>query len=225
MYGALSAALPLALAAAVSPGLLAIVLLILASEERPRARAWFYLLGVLMVVLIVTLIGWTTVRAVVDEFERMPVGLSVAVRFSLCLALAVLGWRYLRPNDDPAVLRRLSWEDRLRAASPQTFLVVGVGTMLTNWSSLLLYLSALEVVKSAQPGLVATMVASVAVLVIMLSPLVFPVLTVTVVGHRADPFLARLRGSVDRHSRQIIASIYFLIAVLVAGSVFTDVLQ
>lgn len=221
MYGALSAALPLALAAAVSPGLLAIVLLILATENRPRARAWFYLAGVLTVALIVTLIGWTTVRAVVDELERMPAGLSVVVRLSVGLAFAALGWRYLRPSDDPSVLRPPGWEERMREARPPTFLVVGAATMSTNWSSLLLYLSALEVVKTAEAGITATMLASVGVLLIMLSPLVLPVVAVTVVGHRADPFLARLRRSVDRHYRQIIAFIYILLAVLVAGSAFT----
>ena len=56
----LAAALPLALAAAVSPGLLAIVLLILSSENRPKARAWSYLVGVVTVILVVTLAGIVT---------------------------------------------------------------------------------------------------------------------------------------------------------------------
>jgi CBS domain-containing protein len=217
-----AAALPLALAAAVSPGLLAIVLLILSSENRPKARAWSYLVGVVTVILVVTLVGIVTLRAVVEAFGTSPTGWSVAVKVVVAILLLGLGLRYLRRPDSLPAGQRPWLEDRLRAAGPPVFYVLGVATMSTNWSTLMLYLSALEVVRSSATSTAITLSASFVVLLITISPLLLPVLAVTVVGHRSDRLLAFLAGFANRHSHQIIAGIYFVLAVLVVASALTD---
>ncbi len=222
MNTGLAAALPLALAAAVSPGLLAIVLLILSSENRPKARAWSYLLGVVTVILVVTLAGIVTIRALVEDFGTSPTGWSVAIKVVVVVLLLGLGLRYLRPPDALPAGRRPWLEDRLRAAGPPVFYVLGVATMSTNWSTLLLYLSALEVIRSTATSTAITLLTSFIVLLITIGPLLLPVLAVTVVGHRSDRLLAFLAGFASRHSHQIIAGVYFVLAVFVAASAFAE---
>ena len=210
------------MAAAVSPGLLAIVLLILSSEQRPKARAWFYLLGVLTVVLVVSLVGIVTLRALGEALGTPPTSLSVAIKAAVTFVLLGLGWRSIRtPTSRPA--RRPPWlEARFRAARPPLFLLLGVATMLTNWSTLLLYLSALEIVRATAPNTAATLLASGVVLLITMSPLLLPVLAVTIIGHRSDRLLSLLGRTADTHAHQIIAGIYVVIAAIVAVSALNE---
>lgn len=217
-----AAALPLASAAAVSPGLLAIVLLILSSENRPKARAWSYLLGVVTVILVVTLAGIVTLRALVETFGTLHCGWSVAIKVVVAVLLLGLGLRYLRPPDVLPAGQRPWLEDRLRAAGPPVFYVLGVATMSTNWSTLLLYLSALEVIRSTATSTAVTLLAWFLVLLITVGPLLLPVLAVTVVGHRSDRLLALLADFAGRHSHQIVAGLYLVLAVLVAASAFSE---
>jgi CBS domain-containing protein len=213
-----TAALPLALGAAVSPGLLAIVLLILSSENRPKARAWFYLLGVVTVVLAATLVGIVTLRALVDALGTPPTTWSIAIKAAVALALLGLGWHHMRPFDGRPAHRQPWLEARLRAASPPAFFLLGVATMLTNWSTLLLYLSALEVIRGTATSAAMTLLASCVAFLITIGPLLLPVMAVTLVGHRSDRLLAHLGHFASRHSNQIIAGIYVVLAVLIAVS-------
>jgi GNAT superfamily N-acetyltransferase len=143
-----AAALPLALGAAVSPGLLAIVLLILLSETRPEDSR----------VVVPTWCGDGHPRRLLrgtrcDSLTRRHV--RNAVNEVVCrpedgttLILFGLGWRSMRPSQTRSADRRPWIEARLKAARPPVFFIVGVATMLTNWSTLLLYLSALEVIRA-----------------------------------------------------------------------------
>ncbi len=218
-----AAALPLALGAAVSPGLLAIVLLILSSEPRPKARAWSYVLGVVTVIVVFTLVGIVTLRALVGAFGMPSTAWSVAVKVAVALVLLVLGWRYLRLPGGRSDDAQPWFVSRLSAAGPPAFYALGVATMLTNWSTLLLYLSALEVIRTAAASPALALLASGVVLLITIGPLLVPVVAVTIVGHRSDQLLAVMGQFASRHSDRIIAGIYFVLAVLIAASALADV--
>jgi hypothetical protein len=221
----LAAALPLALGAAVSPGLLAIVLLILLSETRPKTRAWLYLLGVVTVILVGSFVGLVAIRSLVDTFGTPSTKWSVVLKMLTTLILFGLAWRSMRPSQTRSADRRPSIEARLKAARPPVFFIVGVATMLTNWSTLLLYLSALEVIRAATVSTAMTLVASGLALLITIGPLLLPVLAATVAGHRSDPFLSRVGQTAGRHAHEIIAAMYIGIAVLVAFSALNDVVS
>ena len=218
-----AAALPLALGAAVSPGLLAIVLLILSSEPRPKARAWSYVLGVVTVIVVFTLVGIVTLRALVGAFGMPSTAWSVAGKAAVALVLLVLGWRYLRLPGARSDDAQPWFVSRLSAAGPPAFYALGVATMLTNWSTLLLYLSALEVIRTAAASPALALLASGVVLLITIGPLLVPVVAVTIVGHRSDQLLAVMGQFASRHSDRIIAGIYFVLAVLIAASALADV--
>jgi hypothetical protein len=216
------AAIPLALGAAVSPGLLAIVLLILSSGTRPMARAWMYLLGVVTVIVAASLVGLVTLRALVAAVGAPPTSWSVAIKAGLAFTILVLGLQYLRRTRERPPDEHPWLQDRLRTASVPVFYALGIATMLTNWSTILLYLSALEVVRvtAANPG--TALLVSAVVLLITIGPLLLPVVAVSLAGHRSDRLLATLGRFADRHADHIIAGIYFVIAALVAGSAVSD---
>jgi hypothetical protein len=55
-----------------------------------------------------------------------------------------------------------------------------------------------------------------------LSPLLLPVLAVTIIGHRSDRLLSLLRRTAGAHAHQIIAGIYVVIAAIVAVSALNE---
>jgi hypothetical protein len=61
-------------------------------------------------------------------------------------------------------------------------------------------------------------------LLIEITPILLPVLAVTVVGHRSDALLARVNGFATRHSRQINAAICLVFAALIAYSAVKETL-
>jgi hypothetical protein len=212
----------LALGAAVSPGLLAFELLILASDRQPKARAWCYFLGVLSVIGVCTMIGIAIVRAVLGSVDTLPIGLVVGAKALLAMAFALVGIAYLRPlRQDGALVR---WEARLRRAGLAAFYGVGIATMMTNWSTIVLYLTALDVVRRAADPVAVRAVASILILLITVAPLLLPVLAVTMVGHRSDPMLARLNAFTTRYARQLNAGIFLLVAAVFACSAMTDLI-
>jgi hypothetical protein len=218
-----AAALPLALAAAVSPGLLAIVLLILASDNRPKARAWSYLLGVVTVIVVVTLLGIVTLRTVLDAFGSMPPMRSAVIKTVLALVLFGLGWQYWRRPEAWSQGQRPWLLERLRTAGPALFYALGVATMSTNWSTLLLYLAALELVSDGTSSATLKLLSSCVVFLITIAPLLLPVAAVSLSGHRADRLLSVLGDFTNRHSRLLVVGIYFVLATVIAASALSDV--
>jgi threonine/homoserine/homoserine lactone efflux protein len=88
----------------------------------------------------------------------------------VALVLLGLGWRYLRSDDDHPADRPQWLEVRLRAARPPAFYVLGVATMLTNWSTILLYLSALEVIRATAPSRATALLAVCVALLLTIGP-------------------------------------------------------
>ncbi|MFZ0323506.1 MAG: GAP family protein [Actinomycetes bacterium] len=222
MVGPYVAVLPLAVGAAVSPGLLTIELLILSSKIRPKARAWFYLLGVVAVLVGFTFVALTDLRELVESTGAPPKAWSIAARLLVALLLVAFGIRQLIPLRAPGEVRQSRVATRLEASRPPTFFVLGVLTMLTNWSSLLLYMTAVKVIDGSEDGTSVKVLVGTLLLVITIAPLLLPVLAVTVVGHRSDALLARVGEFTSRYTRQINAGICFFFAVLIAGSAIKE---
>ena len=214
--------LPLALGAAVSPGLLTIELLILSSKIRPKARAWFYLLGVVVVFVVFTFLALTNLRDLVQSTGAPPKVWSIAVKILVALLLVAVGVRQLLPLRTLGEAHQSRVAARLQASKPHAFFVLGVLTMLTNWSSLLLYMTVVRVIDGSDDGTSSKVLAGILLLVITVAPLLLPVLAATIVGHRSDALLDRVGEFTSRHTRQINAGICLLFAVLFAGSAIKE---
>ena len=208
--------LPLALGAAVSPTVLMIELLILSGARSPKARAWAFVLGVVVVLLAAVLLFLTVLSQAPDANGGSPAASWRVVDGVAAALLAALGVRNLTPKKTPGEKHESRVASKLATAGLPFYLGIGSVTMLTNFSTLILLAPAChEITKSTEPVEVKA-IATLVLVVIVLIPLVAPVLSMTLLGHRSDAVLASLNRAVSTHSRQINAGICFVLAALLA---------
>ena len=211
--------LPLALGAAVSPTVLMIELLILSGANRPKARAWAFVAG-LTVILIAVVVLFLTLLSRTSAGANGP---SVPVRIvdgAAALLLLVVGIRNLLPSKTQGEKQKSKVASRLETAPLPFYAGVGVVTMLTNASTLILLAPACHDIARSDATTSVKTAATVVLVVIVMLPFVLPVTAVTVLGHRADGVLGYMNRFVSGHSRQLNAGICFVLAALLAWKAF-----
>lgn len=223
MTSLLAHVLPFALGAAVSPTLLTLELLILTGRHNPKVRAWAFVAGAAATLFIFGVLAAFALRNV--NLTGAPSVASVAARVVLVVLLVGLGRRSLRPKNQPEAGHESKLRRRLADAGLGFFAGIGVLAMLTNFSTLVLFLPAMHLTVHADASTSDKWLVGTIVWLIAITPLVLPVLVVMLFGHRSDALLARASDFTAAHSKQISAGICFLFAALLAWSAVTQVLK
>lgn len=216
--------LPFALGAAVSPTLLTLELLILTGKTDRKARAWMFVIGAAVTIFAFGLLAATVLRNAADADSAPPNPWSIGIKGVLALVLLAMGIRQLRPAKTAGEKHHSRTEARMQTAKAPVFLVIGAVAMLLNFSTLVLYLPAIHLIVHSGDPTSTRWVAGMMLWLITITPIVLPVLAVSIVGHRSDAFLARLNAWTTAHSRQINAGICFLFAVLLGYSAIKEAL-
>ena len=217
MSGLLLSVLPFALGAAVSPTLLTLELLILTGRTNRKSRAWMFVVGAAATIFAFGLLAATLLRSVGDASSTEDPW-SIGIKAVVALALLGLGIRQLRPARTAGEKHHSRVADRMQTAKTPLFLGIGVIGMLVNFSTLVLYLPAVHLIVHSGEPLAARWLAGLMLWVVTITPIVIPVLAVSLVGHRSDALLTRLNIWTTGHSRQINAGLCFLFAALLGFS-------
>ena len=208
--------LPLALGAAVSPTVLTVGLLILSGKKRPLARAVAYAFGAAVPLLVVGVLGVLFLHSAVETNTGIRASPWVDVAFGV--VLIGLGLRRIskRKTAQEKQGRRAG---KLADAGPLPFVGVGAVMMLTNFTTLALYLPMVkDMARSGSPALERVVVLLILDVIVLAVAIVPPVL-VALGGAPARRALDRLNGWVSRNSRAIgtVLFIVFGVYLLVRG--------
>jgi hypothetical protein len=206
----LAEVLPLALGAAIAPTILTLELLALGTGVTPVRRGWAIAVGYLAGLLAWGFVALALTRhaggsSADDEW-------SALVRLAAAAALLVAGIVTLvRGPSDKAT-------KALTPAKPQlaAFLGVGAVVMLTNLTTLALFIPAVHLIGVSGVEFEGRALALAIVIVITMIPAVAPPLAVSILGERAQLVLARLNAWLLRHSRAVGAIVCFGFAILLA---------
>ncbi len=204
----LAVVLPLALGAAVSPTLLGMQLVVLSRRVEPLKRAWAVAVGAAVV-----LAGYAAVAVLLARSTGGPHSPSEAgaiVKLVAAVLLLVLGIRALRATPKPAKPEHAAPHPEGRAFA------IGAGLMLTNFSSIVLFLPAMHAIGIAKVGLADQLIAFVLLYAITLAPAYGPPLVVSLMGPSAKQALDNLNRFFVDHRRTISAVICFGFAALLA---------
>lgn len=209
----LTRVLPLAVGAAISPTVLAVALLILSSDRRPVARGWAFVGGVMVVVAGLTATG-LAVSTQVGTPSRLRVEVTRTIDLVIGLLLLILAaatvLRMLsarRTGSDHAAAADATVTGTSTPAHHHDGLVtaglLGAAMMLSNFSTILLYVPAMHViarshVPDGQKAVVVVVVAFITTL-----PATAPLLVRMVAPGPAARTFGALHGWVTRHSQQI----------------------
>ena len=210
--------LPYAVGAMISPFVLTVQALILASGIRPKLRGWIYVLGCTaftMVFIVAVYAGLSRL----DVSQSKPSPVLQGIEISLGILLLVLAVRVLTHKKRPGEEHESRVEHMMKTAKPWSFFLVGLAVMATDLSSLIIIIPGVRAVQETQGAFALQVVAMVIVLLLTLMPALLPVGLATVFGKRADRFLIALNRFVTNNSRFITAGICLILAVfLIVGA-------
>jgi threonine/homoserine/homoserine lactone efflux protein len=147
---------PLALGAAVNPGMTAAVLALLLSDTQPLERSIAYLLGAVFTCAVTGAAG-LLVGSAVGPVRRTGVSPRWEPLLFLCIGLLLLVvaawymWRQRTPAPKPSMAAP-RWLRGAKEHSRAFAFLMGAGLMLSNLKSLMLYVLALRYIVEAQLG-------------------------------------------------------------------------
>ena len=201
--------LPLAIGAAISPTILIVVLLVLGGPVHPRARGVAYTAGAITVLLVLTAISLTFLRrSVVGKGPADPIYGWMDIGFAVLIFL--IGLRELLTAPKP---KQPPGNGADAAAHLGRFYVIGLVMMLTNFSTLVLYVPAMKEVAIADVGMGGKVAVTVLVLAIASALAWVPVLLDIVAPRAAARVLNPLNAFMTRHQKSVTVVVCFAFTV------------
>lgn len=217
MLALLVTVIPLGLAAAVRPSLLALQLLIVGQPHWwPRARA--LAIGAALPLIIFGLLVFLGLNQLPTpqpgQLDILGVSLRTIIGFGF-LAAAV--WLI---RSHPSLEQRSAefMQDKAEHASPRDFFLLGLALNGKSLTSYALLLPALHDVATFRQGIEWQILALVILYTLALSTLWIPVVLAIIVGRRGSTALARLSGFVMRHNFTILGVMFLLVGIYLTGS-------
>lgn len=208
--------LPFALTAAISPVLLTLEVVILASAHQPKLRAWFYALGGAIFILgffflLLTVLGGLTSTMGQTLAERV-------IKLVAATALILLGVRQLIPRKTAGENHTSRVQRVIRDGKAWEFALVGLLGMASNFSSLIIVIPALHRITLSDAPSSEQFLATAELFFFVMLPMLLPVLLITLLGKRADPILHVLNAFMTKYTRQITAIVCLAIGALLIYS-------
>ncbi|UUY04899.1 GAP family protein [Svornostia abyssi] len=170
----LATVLPLALGAAVSPTLAALVIAVLASGDDPVRRGVALTAGAAVPLVVIAAVVLLTMHAA-GAAEPGPKHrtLDGVIDLVFGVLLAAVAWRALQPTPTPQEQQAARAVDA--PGGTARYVALGVGIMLVNFSTLALFVPAMKDIARAGVPVGQEIAAVVVVLVIVLIPAWVPV--------------------------------------------------
>jgi len=191
--------LPLALGAAVSPTLLMVEVFALSASTSPIIKGWLVALGATAALIVYAALGLLAGSALPHSHPHHAIDAAIDLT-----AAVLLGWLIIHQlSSRGAASSKPSLAQRLDAASGRTFFIAGFVMMVTNFSTIILFMPAIRIITKAQVALSGRGLALILVMLIALLPVLAPVSVVTILGDRASVALAKLNDVVTRRSLAI----------------------
>lgn len=192
--------LPLALGSAVSPTMLAVVLLVLAGDDHARARGVLFTIGGTVVLVIVGAVVLSIGAKTVQSGAKHPDTAAAVADLVLGVLLLALAVRTLL-HKAPAKQRKP--RPHLKGAHPGRFFTYGVSIMAINVTTLVLYIGATKEVAHANVSDASQAIVMAMLIAFAILPAAGPVAAYAVAPGPAARALGRLNAFVTRHARAI----------------------
>lgn len=214
--------LPLAIGAGMSPTFFAMQVVVI-TDPAPGAvkRGWALALGSMTMLLVISFGGVSLLSLIPRPDISISSWSLVAL---LLLGAVVLVWVAGRERS-----RKTAKPDQLleKIVDAQPPFIFGAGAirLLTNATTLAMYLPALHIIVSAQVNVFFKAVAFLLLYAFTEFAVVSPVAAVTLMGDRAKPYLTKAHAQMTRYSKPVMIGVCLFFAVLMVGLAFWDAWQ
>jgi hypothetical protein len=191
--------LPLALGAAVSPIVLAITVAMLTGEGRgPRAIAFLVGAAVPLAFLAAVILFFGSGVSL-----KVPAGVLGPLDLLFAALLLFIGGRALARQLRGAPAAAPGSHDEHRGVRPSRAFAIGIGSMASNFTSLILFLPAMKDVGAAPVAPDARAIVAAVIVAIVLSTIWLPLLLSTVAPRTVDALLADVAAFFEKNQRAV----------------------
>jgi hypothetical protein len=213
----LSKVVPLSVGAAFSPTLLALLLVIL-TGKRSIARAGAFVVGVLVVFAGLTFMGLAISHTTHSSPAQKEITRAIDVMAGALLLVLALGMFLRGLLHDPATPDDSPPKPERNPGLVSAF-VLGVVIMLSNFSTILLYLPAMRAISASRVADGDKVLAVAIALLITLSPVIVIYGMAALLPGRSRPVLDALHGFIDRNARTIgiVVEVVFGVYLVIKG--------
>jgi hypothetical protein len=195
----LAQTLPLALGAAISPIVLAITVAMLTGEGRgPRAIAFLAGAAIPLVALSALIMFFGSGVSL-----KVPASVQGPLDLAFAALLLFVGGRALVRQLRGAPAGSARSHDEHRGVAPSRAFAIGLGSMATNFTSLILFLPAMKAVAAAPVTPGARAIAAAVIVAIVLSTIWMPLLLITVAPRTVDALLADVAAFFEKNQRAV----------------------
>lgn len=206
----LSTVIPLSLGAAFSPTVLAFTIVIIGGKNSPRARIAYMILGMSIV-----LAGIMFTASAVSQISK-NVGVQrffEMLDIALGIFLLYLGARSLlgKPKEDKSKKRSHNYAGS--NLSPTQFIPIGFLVMLTDVTSLVLFIPAIRNTALASVSALDKIFVAMIPFTAVLAPAFVPLLVVIISPKKAGRAMAAIDVWLKKHSRVTSAAVSFIFGV------------
>jgi hypothetical protein len=199
----LAVVIPLSLGAAVSPTALAVIVLTLSGKVSPRARAWAEVIGMAVALALVTVALLFLAQFIAGR--KPDPRILGTFDLAAAVALLVLGVRNALRLRSPAPGQKKRASSSAAGPKPNllAFLGIGIALLVTDVTSLVLYIPALkDIVRAGIPDVQKAAVLAIPYFAV-LAPAILPAALATVAPRSADKVLDPLNAWVTKNQRVI----------------------
>lgn len=198
--------LPFALASAVSPLLLTFSILVLSSPQKGLQKAWLFVLGN---AITITIVGSLIILLNIGVKQNVsePSLVDIAFGFLAGVLLILIAIRQFLKKPKPTQQKTTGKDNLLK------YLVLGMGLMLSNYSTIIMYFPAATILSTQFHTTDAKIYGLITMIVFSLVPsLIGPVVTV-LLGKHAGVVLVPLQKFVSKYGHILVAILFGAIGI------------
>ncbi len=194
------------LGAAISPLLFVTTILILSSRQKPKLKATSFFLGALLSIGLVGFVIFFLVH--IGAQKGISSHSSDLLHIGVGLLLLWLAWRNLTKRKKKSQADKRAKKSALPLAG---FFAVGIGLMLSNVTTLAMFVPAAVELSSHGATLSTRLVVLTLMILFAMLPALVPIVLVVFIGRAGDVLLARLSEIMQRQGNMITAIFFALI--------------
>lgn len=203
MWELLAKIIPLDLAATLSPGLLAVAILLLGGKFHPKARTFALFLGIAFVGIVISLLGFFLGKNAPDGHE--PSVLSAVVDSILGIIFIIFGIKALAGKE-----RKLHPQTEDKGVQWFKWLAIGVIASATNFDALFLNFTAAREVGGASVNDLNKFILLIVNVIFFSLPVLLPLVLYLTTPLAAQRLLSPVNHFVLKYSRYIICVLFLI---------------
>lgn len=207
--------LPLLLGAAISPVATIGMIAVLTTKDKPKLKGFIYLIGAIIPLLIIGIPGIFLFANI--QFKPANTNVSSALDLLAGLLLLVLAIKNFLKKSSHQTVKKAKSQKQL---APAKSLVLGMALMVTNFSTIVLFLPAVKDIAVSSLDEIEKLIVLFISIPIVMAMIALPLVIAVLMPNSSSSVLERLRLFMTKHSKAIVQAMLIVFGIYLLAKGF-----